>query len=92
MGRRGKSRQVTMGNLSEVVMFELRHPMIRKSGGTGFQTEEITRVKTCVGVSLAFSRVGGKTGRFFPGINSYHGVTEPKVIDIFITLDIHIYW
>ena len=54
-----------------------------KSGGTGFQTEETTRGRTCVGMSLAISRKGGNPRRSFPGINSHNGVTGPKVIDIF---------
>lgn len=54
-----QSREVTTSNLSEALTPELRLeglPTMSKSGGTGFQTEKITRAQTCVGMSLAMRR------------------------------------
>lgn len=57
--RWSQSREVTTSNLSEALTPELRLeglPIMSKSGGTGFQTEKITRALTCVGMSLAMRR------------------------------------
>ena len=54
-------------------------PTVSKSGGTGFQTEKITRARTCVGLSLALSRKEGHPERSFPEISAYSGVMGPKV-------------
>lgn len=41
--------------------------------------------KMCGVMSLTVS----KRGRPFPGVNSYSGVTGPKIIDVFMALDIY---
>ena len=77
-----QSREVTTSNLSEVLTSELRLeglPTMSKFGGTSFQTEKITRARTCVGMSLAISKQQGHPERSFPEINAYSGVMEPKV-------------
>lgn len=67
--RRGsKSRQVTMGSLSEVVAFELRPEWTsnhKQIWGNGVPEE--TREESHVGMNLAISRKDGSVGGLFLG-------------------------
>lgn len=92
LGRGSKSRCLTMGNLSEVVTFELRLKWTLNYeqlwGGQSSRQRKQQRER-CVIMSLPVSKKGRKPRRSFPGVNSYSGVTGPKVIDVFMALDIY---
>lgn len=76
-GRGSQSRQVTIGNLSEVVTFELRLDWTSKHEqiwGNRVPDRGNNRGGwNCAGMGLAISKKRGNPGRSFPGINSHNG-------------------